>query len=64
MNDEKSFEEASQADGVGLFSDLIAFMAENAKWWLIPIILVLSLLGAIVVLGGTGGALPFIYALF
>ena len=64
MTDDKSFEEASRTDEGGLFSDLIAFMAENAKWWLIPIILVLGLLGALVVLGGAGGALPFIYALF
>ena len=63
MTDDKSFEEASQAAGGGLFSDLISFMSENAKWWLIPILLVLGLLGALVILGGTG-ALPFIYTLF
>ena len=64
MTDNKSFEEASQAAEGGLFADLIGFMSENAKWWLIPIICVLGLLGALVILGGTGGALPFIYALF
>ena len=63
MTDEQSFEEASQANEGGLISDLIAFMSENAKWWLTPILLVLGLLGLLVVLGGTG-ALPFIYTLF
>ena len=63
MSDDKSFEEASRADEGGLFSDLIAFMSENAKWWLIPIFVVFGLLGALVILGGTG-ALPFLYALF
>ena len=63
MTDDKSFEEASRAAEGGLFSDLISFMSENAKWWLIPFIVVLGLLGVLVVLGGTG-ALPFIYTLF
>ena len=61
--DEQSFEEASQAGGGGLLADLIGFMAENKKWWLIPILLVLGLLGMLLVLGATGAA-PFIYTLF
>lgn len=63
MTDDRSFEEASQAAEGGLFADLIAFMSENAKWWLTPIFVVLGLLGALVILGGTG-AFPFIYAMF
>ena len=61
--DEQTFEQASQSAQGGLFSDLIAFMSENKKWWLTPILVVLGLLGVLVVLGGTG-ALPFIYTLF
>jgi hypothetical protein len=34
----------------------------NKKWWLIPIIVVLALLGLLVFLGNT--AAPFIYPLF
>ncbi|MCB9870292.1 MAG: hypothetical protein H6836_01040 [Planctomycetes bacterium] len=63
-DNDDSFEQASQsAQGGGLFSDLWAFMAENAKWWLIPIVVVLGLLGVLLVLGATGAA-PFIYTLF
>ncbi len=61
--DHDSFEQASQSSQGGLFSDLIAFMAENAKWWLIPIFTVLGLLGLLLVLGATGAA-PFIYVLW
>ena len=63
LPDPNSFQEASQASGGGLFADLISFMAENKKWWLIPILLVLGLLGVLLVLGATGAA-PFIYTLF
>jgi hypothetical protein len=39
------------------------FLRENKKWWLTPILLVLSLLGIFIFLGATGAA-PFIYSLF
>lgn len=38
-------------------------MKDNAKWWLIPFLVVFGLLGVLLVLGATGAA-PFIYALF
>jgi hypothetical protein len=63
QHDQESFEEASSSGETGLISDLFAFMAENAKWWLIPIVVVLGMLGVFLVLGATG-ATPFIYALF
>lgn len=66
MNDQlksQTFEDASRAGGGGLFSDLIGFIAENKKWWLIPILVVLGLLGGFLVLGATGAA-PFIYVFF
>lgn len=61
--DHDSFEQASQSNRGGLFADLIAFMAENAKWWLIPIVIVLGLLGLLIVVSATGAG-PFLYALF
>ncbi len=45
---------------VGEFS---AYLKENKKWWLIPIIVVFLLLGVIFLLGSTSAA-PFIYTLF
>lgn len=48
---------------VGLARELLAFLAENKKWWLTPILLAILLLGVLVMLGGTAAA-PFIYTLF
>jgi len=40
-----------------------SFLKYNKKWWLVPILVVLLLLGLIVLLGGTAIA-PFMYTLF
>ncbi len=53
---------ASSKEG-GIVSEFIAFMKENAKWWLIPFLVVFGLLAIIIVLAGTGAA-PFIYTMF
>ena len=47
----------------GFVADLVAFLLQNKKWWLLPIVLTLALVGALLVLGGTSAA-PFIYSLF
>lgn len=39
------------------------FLMSNKKFWLVPILLVLLVLGALIVLGGSSAA-PFIYSLF
>ena len=39
------------------------FLMENKKWWMIPILTVLLLVGLLLVVGGSGVA-PFIYTLF
>jgi len=39
------------------------FLKHNKKWWLLPIVLVISLFGVLVFLSGTAVA-PFIYTLF
>ena len=58
------FENATkEAANVGFFSELWAFLRENKKWWLIPIVVVLVLFGALVLLSGSAAA-PFIYTLF
>lgn len=61
--DQKFDEMAAQTKGGGIVSEFFAFMKDNAKWWLIPFLVVFGLLGVIIVLGGTGVA-PFIYAMF
>jgi len=47
-----------------VFSDLWAFMRERKKYWLIPIVLVLLLLGGLLVLAQGSALAPFIYTLF
>lgn len=47
----------------GLASEVWHFVVTNKKWWLMPIIVVLVMFGALVFLSGTAAA-PFIYTLF
>tara|TARA_R110002096_G_scaffold16898_9_gene57918 strand:- start:35457 stop:35666 length:210 start_codon:yes stop_codon:yes gene_type:complete len=52
------------ADGQqGFIRELVAMLLHSKKWWLTPILIVLLLVGALVILGGTGAA-PFIYTVF
>jgi len=44
--------------------ELWAFMRERKKFWLLPIILVLTLLGGLIVLTQGSAVAPFIYTLF
>jgi len=47
-----------------LAAELWAFMKERKKFWLLPIILVLALLGNLIVLTQGSAVAPFIYTLF
>jgi hypothetical protein len=47
-----------------LFKDLWGFMKERKKFWLMPIILMLLLLGGLLVLAQGSAVAPFIYTLF
>ena len=44
--------------------ELWAFMKERKKFWLLPIIMVLLLLGTLMVLTQGSAVAPFIYTLF
>ena len=46
------------------FADLWAFMRERKKYWLMPIIIVMILLGALIVFAQGSSLAPFIYTLF
>ena len=46
-----------------LVGEFWGFLNQNKKWWLLPILAVILLLGLLVFLGGSGAA-PFIYTLF
>lgn len=54
---------AAQAKTGGIISEFVAFMKDNAKWWLIPFLVVFGLLGLLLLAGATGAA-PFIYTMF
>jgi len=62
-NTPNEFERAAKQSGSGFLGELWAFLKSNKKWWMLPIIVMLLLLGLLVLLSGTGIA-PFIYTLF
>ncbi len=47
-----------------LLKDLWGFMKERKKWWLLPIIILLVLVGVLMFFGQSSALSPFIYALF
>jgi len=58
------FESAAKAPPrTNLAAEFWHFLRQNKKWWLLPIVVVLVLFGALVFLSGTAAA-PFIYTLF
>ncbi len=59
----ESFEEAGRHTRPNLFAEVWGMLRQNKKYWLLPIIIVLVLIGALVILGSTAAA-PFIYTLF
>jgi hypothetical protein len=57
------FENAARQAPATLLGEFWAFLRQNKKWWLLPILLVLLVLGILVVLSTTPLA-PFIYTLY
>jgi len=45
---------AAQQGGGGFLSELWGFLIENRKWWLLPILALLLVLGLLTCLAGTG----------
>jgi hypothetical protein len=54
---------ASEQAGRGPIREFLDFLRYNKKWWLLPILVTLLLLGLLMVLAGSGAA-PYIYTLF
>jgi len=57
------FEHAAGQAPTGLVREIWLFLGHNKKWWLIPLLMLFALFGALLLLGGTGAA-PFIYTVF
>ena len=47
-----------------VLSELIAFLREEKKYWLVPIVVVFVLFGLLIVFSQTSAVAPFIYTLF
>lgn len=64
-DDPRDFEKAARAKPPGLCRELIALLRQNKKWWLLPILLMLLILGVLIAVSIIApGAVPFIYPLF
>jgi hypothetical protein len=44
--------------------ELWVFLSSNKKFWLLPIVVVMVVLGSLLVLAGGSALAPFIYTLF
>ena len=57
------FERAAAHQDQSLIGEFLTFLKQNKKWWLLPILVVMLVLGLLMFLSGTAAA-PFIYTLF
>jgi hypothetical protein len=48
----------------GIVRELWAFMRVRKKWWLLPVIVVLLLVGSLLVFAQGSALAPFIYTVF
>lgn len=47
-----------------IVSEYFTFLKENKKWWLMPIVIVLVLLGLFIAVTKGSALAPFIYSIF
>jgi hypothetical protein len=59
----QDFEEAASRRDESFLVEYLRFLSNNKKYWLIPIVAILLLIGLIVMLGGSAAG-AFIYTLF
>jgi len=57
------FAKQAEEQEPGFIAEFWDFLLHNKKWWMLPIIVTMLLMGLLIVLGGSGAA-PFIYTLF
>lgn len=48
----------------GVAGELFSFFGSNKRWWLLPMLVILFLFGALIVLAQSSAIAPFIYTLF
>ena len=49
---------------ISFLKEFFDFLKERKKYWLIPILIVLALFGALIVLSQGSAVAPFIYTIF
>tara|TARA_Y100000590_G_scaffold197747_1_gene224598 strand:- start:3697 stop:3849 length:153 start_codon:yes stop_codon:yes gene_type:complete len=49
---------------INFLKEFATFLMERKKYWLLPIIIVLTLFGILIVLGQGSAIAPFVYTLF
>ena len=59
----ESFAREAETQQPGILRETIDWLKFNKKWWLLPIVLMLLLVGALIMVSGTAVA-PLIYTLF
>jgi hypothetical protein len=59
----QDFMEQAQEARPSIIREFADFLMHNKKWWLLPILIVLGLLGVLIFIGGSGGGI-FVYTLF
>lgn len=57
------FEQEADKSRSTFFGEVYYLLATNKKWWLLPILVCVTLLVVLVLFGGTGAA-PFVYTIF
>jgi hypothetical protein len=62
-NKGEKLEDLADAPSVGIVREFWDFLSSHKKWWLLPVLVALFLLGLLVIVGGSPVA-PFIYTLF
>lgn len=48
----------------GMAREIWAFMRARKKWWLLPIIIIMALVGALIIFAQGSVLAPFIYVIF
>lgn len=49
---------------MGIIAELWAFLRHRKKFWLLPVVIMMLLFGALLVLAQSSAIAPFIYTLF
>lgn len=49
---------------LGLFYEFWLFLRQNKKYWLVPMLIILVVMGALLVFAQSSALAPFIYSIF